>query len=120
VLSIYWAKNMYWRAGKPERFVRPVRWLVALLDSSVIPWKSPESPPGNESRGHRILHGESPVEIASPSQYLEALRAAFVEPDVTARRHKIRKALDHVTRAISETPGARWREDEQLVETVFT
>ena len=32
VLGIYWAKNMYWRAGKPERFVRPVRWLVAMLD----------------------------------------------------------------------------------------
>ena len=29
--GIYWAKNMYWRAGKPERFVRPVRWLLALL-----------------------------------------------------------------------------------------
>ena len=30
--GIYWPKNMYWR--KPaERFVRPVRWLVALLDA---------------------------------------------------------------------------------------
>ena len=29
--GIYWAKNMYWRAGRPERFVRPVRWMVALL-----------------------------------------------------------------------------------------
>ena len=32
IAGIYWAKNMYWRAGKPERFVRPVRWVVALLD----------------------------------------------------------------------------------------
>jgi glycyl-tRNA synthetase beta chain len=37
VLSLYWAKNMYWRAGKPERFVRPVRWVVALLDTEVVP-----------------------------------------------------------------------------------
>jgi glycyl-tRNA synthetase beta chain len=37
VLALYWAKNMYWRAGKPERFVRPVRWVVALLDESVVP-----------------------------------------------------------------------------------
>ncbi len=37
VLAIYWAKNMYWRAGKPERFVRPVRWVVAMLDSAVVP-----------------------------------------------------------------------------------
>ena len=37
VLAIYWAKNMYWRAGKPERFVRPVRWVVAMLDAEVVP-----------------------------------------------------------------------------------
>jgi glycyl-tRNA synthetase beta chain len=117
-LSIYWAKNMYWRAGKPERFVRPVRWLVALLDSAVVPLEIAGIPAGKESRGHRILHGDSPVVIDSPGDYLEALRTAFVEADVAARRHKIRKALDHVTRAISETPGARWREDEALVETV--
>ena len=36
IASIYWPKNMYWR--KPsERFVRPVRWLVAMLDGVVIP-----------------------------------------------------------------------------------
>ena len=35
--GIYWAKNMYWRAGKPERFVRPVRWMVALLGGEVVP-----------------------------------------------------------------------------------
>jgi glycyl-tRNA synthetase beta chain len=118
VLSIYWAKNMYWRAGKPERFVRPVRWLIALLDSTVVPLEIAGITAGNQSRGHRILHGEAGVAVAKPSEYLEALRAAYVEPDVAARRHTIRKALDHVTRSISEPPGARWREDEPLVETV--
>jgi glycyl-tRNA synthetase beta chain len=118
VLSLYWAKNMYWRAGKPERFVRPVRWLVALLDSAVIPLEIAGIAAGNQSRGHRILHGEAPVAIAQPSEYLAALRAAFVEPEVAARRHTIRKALDHVTRSIAETPETRWREDEPLVETV--
>jgi len=58
------------------------------------------------------------VAIAAPGDYLSALRSAFVEPDVAARRHTIRKALDHVTRTIAETPGARWREDEELVDTV--
>ncbi|HEX7289319.1 MAG TPA: glycine--tRNA ligase subunit beta, partial [Candidatus Angelobacter sp.] len=37
IAGIYWAKNMYWRAGKPERFVRPIRWLVAMLDGDVVP-----------------------------------------------------------------------------------
>jgi glycyl-tRNA synthetase beta chain len=118
VLAIYWAKNMYWRAGKPERFVRPLRWLVALLDAEIVPLEIAGIAAGRESRGHRILHGETPVSIAAPAGYLEALRGAFVEADVAARRHTIRKALDHVTRAITETPGARWREDEPLVETV--
>ncbi len=118
VLALYWAKNMYWRAGKPERFVRPIRWLVALLDADIVPLEIAGIAAGNASRGHRILHGEAPVTIALPGEYVSALTAAFVQPDVAARRHTIRKALDHVTRAIAETPGARWREDHELVETV--
>jgi glycyl-tRNA synthetase beta chain len=115
VLAIYWAKNMYWRAGKPERFVRPVRWLVALLDSNVVPLEIAGIQAGNVSRGHRILHGEQPVLLASPKDYKEALRKAFVVVDVAERRQSIRKALDAVTRTV---PGARWREDEPLIETV--
>jgi glycyl-tRNA synthetase beta chain len=116
VLSIYWAKNMYWRAGKPERFVRPVRWVVALLDSAVVPLEIAGIVAGNASRGHRVLHGAAPVVIDEPKSYSRSLHAASVIVDVAARRGKIRKALDKVTRTI---PGARWREDEALVETVL-
>jgi len=115
VLSLYWAKNMYWRAGKPERFVRPVRWLVALLDSSVVPLEIAGIAAGNTSRGHRILHGDHSVVLTSPKTYVEVLRKAFVVVDVAERRHSIRKALDAATRTV---PGARWREDEPLIETV--
>ncbi len=115
VLAIYWPKNMYWRAGKPERFVRPVRWVVALLDSDVVPLEIAGIVAGNISRGHRVLHGEAPVAIESAAKYAENLRAAHVIASVAERRAIIRKALDAATRAI---PGARWREDEPLVETV--
>jgi glycyl-tRNA synthetase beta chain len=115
VLSIYWAKNMYWRAGKPERFVRPVRWIVALLDSAIVPLEIAGIKAGNASRGHRILHGEQPVMVDQPKNYSERLRAASVVVDVAERRQLIRKALDAATRTI---PGARWREDEPLIETV--
>ena len=115
VLALYWAKNMYWRAGKPERFVRPVRWAVALLDSAVVPVEIAGITAGNASRGHRVLHGYAPVVIDSPKSYVEALRAAFVKVDVAERRHFIRKALDKATRTVE---GARWREDEPLIETV--
>ncbi|MGB8261649.1 MAG: glycine--tRNA ligase subunit beta [Terracidiphilus sp.] len=115
VLALYWAKNMYWRAGKPERFVRPVRWVVALLDSAVVPVEIAGIVAGNISRGHRILHGAQPVEIRTPQEYVEALRAAKVIVEVGERREKIRKALDKATRTVA---GARWREDSALVETV--
>jgi glycyl-tRNA synthetase beta chain len=115
VLAVYWAKNMYWRAGKPERFVRPVRWVVALMDSSAVPLEVAGITAGNASRGHRILHGDAPVEVASACAYKETLRAAQVIADVAERRQAIRKALDAATRTI---PGAHWREDEPLIETV--
>jgi glycyl-tRNA synthetase beta chain len=115
VLAIYWAKNMYWRAGKPERFVRPVRWVVALLDADIVPIEIAGIAAGRSSRGHRVLHGAAPVNLNAPKNYAEALRAASVVVSVDERRHIIRKALDAVTRTV---PGARWREDEPLVETV--
>jgi glycyl-tRNA synthetase beta chain len=115
VLALYWAKNMYWRAGKPERFVRPVRWVVALLDAAIVPLEIAGIAAGNTSRGHRILHGDSAVVIDQPRNYSKTLRGAAVVVDVAERRHIIRKALDAATRTV---PGARWREDEPLVETV--
>jgi len=111
--SIYWPKNMYWR--KPhQRFVRPVRWLVAMLDTETVPLEFDGIWAGSVSRGHRILF---PGTVAIPragSAYVDALRAANVlgRPE---REQQIRKALDAATR---EIPGARWREDKCLIDTV--
>jgi glycyl-tRNA synthetase beta chain len=115
IAGLYWPKNMYWRAGKPERFVRPVQWMVALLSEQVIPVEFAGITAANVTYGHRILHGDAPVAIPAPMEYAATLEAAKVQPDVEARRHRIRKALDHVTRTV---PGARWREDEALVDAV--
>ncbi len=111
--GIYWAKNMYWRAGKPERFVRPVRWLVALLDDEVVPVSFGGYTAGRETFGHRVLYGAEPITISSPAAYVDQLAAASVMADVELRRHTIRKALDHVCRTI---PDTRWREDHALVD----
>src|SRR5215470_6113827 len=113
--SLYWPKNMYWRAGKPERFVRPVKWLLAILDHAIVPVEFAGVHAGNLSYGHRILHGEHAVTINKPAEYVAALQSAKVLVDVEARRHRIRKALDAATRTVA---GARWREDEVLVDTV--
>jgi glycyl-tRNA synthetase beta chain len=113
IAGIYWAKNMYWRSGKPERFVRPVRWIVAMLDGEVIPVEFAGIKAGNQSRGHRILGPESVA--VSPSQYGETLKGAHVLALRSEREYKIRKALDAAARTV---PGARWREDPELLKTV--
>ncbi len=64
IAALYWAKSMYWRPGKPERFVRPVRWLVALLDGEIVPLEFGGITAGRSSRGHRIL-APAPVELAA-------------------------------------------------------
>jgi glycyl-tRNA synthetase beta chain len=113
IAAIYWPKNMYW--GKPnERFVRPVRWLVALLDGETIPLEFDGIPAGNLSRGHRIFSIGN-VRIARAGEaYIEALRNAKVLGRAE-REQKIRKALDAAARTI---PGARWREDKDLLDSV--
>jgi glycyl-tRNA synthetase beta chain len=111
--AIYWPKNMYWRK-QGERFVRPVRWLIATLDGKVIPLEFDGIQAGNTSRGHRIL-SDGPVAISSSGNaYIDSLRAAKVLGRVE-REQQIRKALDAVTRTI---PGARWRENKPLLDTV--
>jgi glycyl-tRNA synthetase beta chain len=111
--SIYWPKSMYWR--KPhERFVRPVRWLVAMLDEEPIPLEFDGIWAGKTSRGHRILFQGNVAIPRAGSAYVDALRAAKVLGR-GEREQQIRKALDTATRAI---PRARWREDKSLLDTV--
>lgn len=114
ISSIYWPKNMYWR--KPtERFVRPVRWVVAMLDGEIIPLEFDGVRAGRESRGHRLL-ANGPVNIpAAGPAYLAALEGAKVLSR-GAREKQIRKQLDAATRTIA---GARWREDKDLLDTVI-
>jgi glycyl-tRNA synthetase beta chain len=112
ISSIHWPKNMYWH--KPsERFVRPVRWLVAMLDSEVIPFAFAGVQAGNQSHGHRTL-AEDVVQVPKTSVYVDRLRDGKVLGR-SEREHQIRKALDAAARTI---PGGRWREDKGLLETV--
>src|SRR4030088_2432232 len=111
--TIYWPKNMYWQ--KPnERFVRPGRWLVAMLDGETIPLEFAGVRAGKTSRGHRILSEGAVTIPRAGSAYVNSLRAAKVLGR-DERKHQIRKALDAATRTI---PGARWRKDDLLLDTV--
>ena len=112
IAGLYWPKNMYWRK-RGELFVRPVRWLVAMLDEQAIPMEVFGIAAGKTSRGHRLL-GSATAPIARPTAYMEAVRTAKVL-GAAEREQVIRKALDAATRTI---PGARWREDNPLLATV--
>jgi len=133
--GIYWAKNMTWlsptgqnasgggpvRAGRPERFVRPVRWLLALLGEVVVPVEFGGKTAGKVTRGHRVLAGDEAIPIGFPDEYEQTLLWAHVIADVEARRLVVRKALDKATRAAGAAGGdsdLRWREDEALLDTV--
>jgi glycyl-tRNA synthetase beta chain len=56
ILGIQWPKTMYWTGGKTgPRFIRPIRWIVALLDDRSHPFEMAGVQSGNITRGHRIL-----------------------------------------------------------------
>ena len=112
IAALYWPKNMYWRS-KNERFVRPLRWLVALLDDNAIPMELFGMPAQAGTRGHRIFGGTATIPRASA--YEQTLREVKVIASRSEREQRIRKALDAATRTV---PGARWREDAELLDTV--
>ncbi|MBA3842854.1 MAG: glycine--tRNA ligase subunit beta [Actinobacteria bacterium] len=91
VRGLQFGKSMTWGAG--FRFARPVRWLCAVLDGEPISVALEGVPSGGLSYGHRTSH-PGPVEIPSAEGYLEALRAAGVEPDRAVRYEQIVAGLD--------------------------
>ena len=82
---------MRWGDGD-LRFPRPIRWLVALWDSEILPLElvngSEKIKSDRTSRGHRILHPDT-VTIAKATDYVSALRSAYVEVDPSARKERI-------------------------------
>jgi glycyl-tRNA synthetase beta chain len=111
VSGLYWAKNMYW-AAKPERFVRPVRWIVALLDGELVPVQVYGVGAGATTRGHRLLASDQ-VPISAADRYPEALAQGKVLSQ-DERERVIRRSLD----AAARQAGGRWREDKELLNTV--
>lgn len=88
ILGLQWPKTMFWTGGKTgPRFIRPIRWIVALLGDQVIPFEIAGVKSGNVTRGHRILGSPSiPVTTAN---YEAELRKNFVILSSHERRHKI-------------------------------
>jgi glycyl-tRNA synthetase beta chain len=94
-------------------FVRPVSWLLALLDEEIVPVEAAGVRAGRVTRGHRFLHPE-PIELADANAYESALREAAVIADRSARREAVLAAA----RAAAAAAGLELVADEALVDEV--
>lgn len=91
ILGIPWRKTMYWTRDKNLRFVRPIRWIVALLGNDVVPFEIAGVKSGNVTSGHRILGAaQIPVTIEN---YEQKLRENFVILSAEERKKRIRDGV---------------------------
>ncbi|MCX6620891.1 MAG: glycine--tRNA ligase subunit beta, partial [Acidobacteria bacterium] len=88
ILKLQWPKTMYWTGKSGPRFIRPIRWMVALLGSEVVPFEIAGVSTGSTTRGHRRLAENGPFAV-SYENYDAALEQNFVIVSATRRREKI-------------------------------
>ena len=112
ITGLSFPKSMHW-GDLEERFVRPVRWLVALFGQDVVPVTFANVTSTNVSRGHRFL-GESELTIGEPKDYVDTLNKNFIMIDQDVRRETIRKQLTE----LAATKGATVVWDEDLLDEV--
>ncbi|MDR3701993.1 MAG: glycine--tRNA ligase subunit beta [Candidatus Sulfopaludibacter sp.] len=94
ILGIYFPKTMYWTAKNGPRFIRPIRWIVALLGEEIVPFEIAGVRSGALSSGHRRLGAREIV--VSIADYERRLRDHYVILSAAARRDKILSELKNV------------------------
>ena len=112
ITGLNFPKSMHW-GNLDAKFVRPVRWLVALLDEEVIPVEFATVKSGNVTRGHRFL-GADEITIKNAASYVDTLEENFVMVDQDARRELISKQLHDM--AASKNASIVW--DDDLLEEI--
>jgi glycyl-tRNA synthetase beta chain len=106
VLGIYFPKTMYWTAKNGPRFIRPIRWLVALLGEETVPFQIAGVHSGNMTSGHRRLGAREIV--VTVADYEQRLRDHYVILSAEERR----------TRIQSQFSATRVKSDPALLETL--
>ena len=112
ITGLNFPKSMHW-GNLDAKFVRPVRWLVALLDEEIIPVEFATVKSGNVTRGHRFL-GADEITIKNAASYVDTLKENFVMVDQDARRELISKQLHDM--AASKNASIVW--DDDLLEEI--
>jgi glycyl-tRNA synthetase beta chain len=111
--ELTWPRTMVWMGGEGPRFIRPVRWMVAIFGGQVIRFSFGEVASGNATRGHRAL-GKSRIAVRNFADYERKLRAngVLVRPD--ERRAKV----EHEIAALMKKSSLRVHADAGLLDSV--
>lgn len=112
ILKIHWPKTMYWNGKGSELFIRPIRWLVALLDSAVVPFEIGGVQSGSATAGHRLL-GKSSI-LVTVNDFDQQLKTNGVLLSADERREKIETEIA----ALIEGKGLRVKPDPDLLHTL--
>ncbi|MFM1581038.1 glycine--tRNA ligase subunit beta [Helcococcus bovis] len=113
IRSISNPRQMRW-GGKNLRFLRPIRWIVSLLDDVVLKFDLEGIKVSNVTKGHRTL-GKSEIEINSISEYEEKLEENYVIVSEEKRRQLILRGINR----LSKEKGGHYLENEELLEEVI-
>ena len=91
ITSMTFTTTMKW-ARHTFEYVRPIRWIVALLDNTVVPFNILDVVSGRETRGHRFL-GQT-IEIENATDYENDLEKVYVQADADKRKANIVSQID--------------------------
>jgi glycyl-tRNA synthetase beta chain len=112
VASLSFPKFMRWGQGN-FRFVRPIRWLLALYGGRMIPFEIDGVKSGNKTYGHRFL-SRGQIRVRSFQDYMEKLEERFVIVDQSRRRDLVVKLAEEAAAKVGGKPVL----DDDLVEGV--
>ncbi|MBZ5749780.1 glycine--tRNA ligase subunit beta [Metabacillus rhizolycopersici] len=111
ITSLTFPKNMRW-GSQEMRYIRPIKWIVALFGNEVIPFEIVGVTTNLYSYGHHFLGNK--FEIAAPSLYEASLLEQFVLADPVKRKEAIRAQLSQ----LEDTQNWVIPVDEDLLEEV--
>ena len=77
IQEISWPRSMYWTGAHGPRFIRPIRWIVSILNGKVVPFSFAGVNAGNRTDGHRFL-GKRNIPVSGPQDYELKLKRNFV------------------------------------------
>ncbi len=99
ITSLPFAKRMRWGAHTLA-YARPLRWILALFDTDVVPFQVGPVASGRETWGHRI-HGAGPFIVSGAAEYLDIIiKQGGVTPSATDRRAYIVERGDALAQAV--------------------